>query len=214
MKKIVLLIAFTVGISAGVDAQEDSRIGLSINSDLFPEFRIHETDFNHSSAYGFQISFYDMDYTRLKFSFHYARGYHRTVSYSAGLSAGYVISLSDRFSLTPGLGVMNYKMADRTCRISFRSIMNTIFDVDESCPDDSHGSLNLFLSSEIEIAEPFSIFFQTGYRIMHNSVRMLERTETETLPGGGTIERKFYKRENSLHGTGFEFGIGIKIDLF
>lgn len=212
MKKIVFLIAFTAGISADVYAQEDSRIVLSINSGFFPEFRIHEAEYTPSSAYSFQLSFYDMDDTRLRYSFHYARGYHRSVSYSAGLSAGYVIPLSDRFSLTPGLGVMNYKMADRTCRISFRSIMNTIFDVDESCPDDSHGSLNLFLSSEIKITEPFSIFLQTGYRIMHNSIRMLERTET--LPGGGTIERKFYKRENSLHGTGLEFGIGIKMNLF
>lgn len=92
--------------------------------------------------------------------------------------------------------------------------MNAIFNVDESCPDDSHGSMNFFLSSEIEITEPFSVFFQAGYRIMHNSIRVFDGSETEILPGGGTIERKFYRRENSLHGTGLEFGIGMKINLF
>ncbi|MCC5907394.1 MAG: hypothetical protein JJU13_14375 [Balneolaceae bacterium] len=111
MKKIVLLIALVAAVSTGVQAQKDSRIGLSINSDFFPEFRIHDTDFTHSSAYGFQIAFYDMDYTRLRYSFNYARGYHQSVSYSAGLSAGYVISVTDRFYLTPGLGIMEYKMA-------------------------------------------------------------------------------------------------------
>lgn len=214
MKKIVLLIVFVVGFSAGVQAQEESRIGLSINSDFFPEFRIDEAEYTPSSAYGFQLSFYDMNYTRLRFSFHYARGYHQSVSYTAGLSAGYVISLSDRFSLTPGLGVMEYKMADRTCRFSFRSVMNTLFDVYESCPDDSHVSFNPFLEAELKLSEPFSILIQANYRAMLSNVRHLNETQTETLPGGGTIEREFYETENSFYGSGFGIGVALRINFF
>lgn len=214
MKKIILLSAFIVGISAGVHAQEHSRIKLSLNSDFFPEFRIHEAEYTPSSAYGFQLSFYDMYYTRLKYSFHYARGYHRSVSYSAGLSAGYVISLSDRFSLTSGLGVMEYKMKDRTCQISFRSIMNTLFDVYEPCSDDSHVSFNPFLTAELKISEPFSILIQANYRAMLSNVRYLEETYTESRPNGGTIEHEIYETKNSFYGAGLGIGIALRINFF
>ncbi len=214
MKKIVFLIAFTVGISAGVHAQEESKIGLSINSDFFPEFRIHEAEYIPSSAYGFQLSFYDMDYTRLRYSFHYARGYHRSVSYSAGLSAGYVIYLSSRVLLTPGIGVMEYKMEDRTCRISFRSVMNMLFNVYESCPDDSHVSFNPFLETEVKLSEPISIMLQVNYRAMLSNVRHLRETYTETQPDGGTIEYEIHETNNSFYGAGLGIGIALRINFF
>jgi len=215
MKKPVLLaIGLFITFAGTVHAQSENQIGVMLHTGYFPELRIHDSHFSPSMAYGLQVYYYDADYTRLRFGFHYARGYHRSVSYSPGFSVGYVIPLSKTVSLTPEIGLMNYKMEDRTCRVSFRSIMNTLFNVYEPCPDDSHGSINLFVSSEIEIAGPFSIFFRTGYRFMHSSVRRLVDTETETLPSGVTITREYHKTENSFFGTGLEFGVGIKIDLF
>jgi hypothetical protein len=214
VKETVLLIIFVCGISAGVHAQDDSRIGFSVNSGFSPAFQIHEAEFTPGYTYGFQLSFYDSDFTRLRYAFYYSRGYHRSVSYSAGLSAGYVISMADWFSLTPGLGVTDYKMKDRTCRTSLRSILNTLFDVNESCPDDSHVSFNPFLAAELKLSEPFSILLQVNYHVMLSNVRHLKEIQTETLPDGTTIEREIYESGNSFYSGGIGLGIGFKINLF
>src|SRR5690625_1652760 len=123
MKRVIWLLLFATGSSVAAHAQESSTLELSINSETFPRFRIDQTAFSQSLAYGIQVSYYDEEFTPLRFSFDYARGYHQTVSYSTGLSAGYVILFTDRFSLTPGFGVTDFKMRDRNCRISFYSVM-------------------------------------------------------------------------------------------
>lgn len=214
MKKLLLLIVFSAGITLNLHGQENSKLGLSITSSFFPEFRLLEASVSPGMAHGVQVSFYDSKFSWMRYSFHYARGYHKPVAYSAGLSAGYVIPLSGRFSLTPGLGVTEYKMKDRTCRISFQSVMNKLFNIYEPCPDDSHVSFNPFLSAGFKLSGPFSIALSMDYRAMLSNVRRLKETKTEPLPGGGSITYEFYETEKAFYKAGLGVGIAFRVDLF
>lgn len=214
IKRAVWLLLFAIGSSVATHAQEGSTIELSINTEAFPRFRIDQTSFSQSLSYGIQVSYYDEEFTPLRFSLNYARGYHQTVSYSTGLSAGYVILFTDRFSLTPGFGVTDFKMRDRNCRISFYSVMNSLFGSYDSCYDDSHISLNPFIEAELKLSEPLSVVFQATYRAMLSHIRYLTETVTDDLPGGGTIEQEIYRYENSFYGAGPGFGVALRVGLF
>src|SRR5690625_7539094 len=109
---------------------------------------------------------------------------------------------------------MEYKMKDRNCQISFRSIMNTLFDVYEPCSDDSHVSFNPFLTAELKISEPFSILIQANYRAMLINVRYLEETYTESRPNGSTIEHEIYETKNSIYYYGLDIGIRLILNFF
>lgn len=211
--RIFLLLAVLILVPLSSAAQYNSQIGFSINNDFFPGFTLHEDRFPGSSVYTLQLSYYEPDYTRLEYSLHYSRGYHQSVTYSAGFSAAYVIQLSDQFILKPGLGLDSYKLKDRTCRISFRLVMNSLFDVYEPCDDDVHASFNPFVTMKLELAEPLSIFVQTSYRAMLSSTDYVKGTITETGPNGGKIEREISGTKHSFYGAGLGVGFGIRINF-
>lgn len=211
--KIILLWAALILVPLSSAAQYGSQVGFSINNDFFPGFILHEDRFPGSSVYTLQLSYYEPDYTRLEYALHYSRGYHQSVTYSAGFSAAYVIRLSDRFILKPGLGLDSYKFKDRSCRISIRSVLNSLFNIDEPCDDDVHASFNPFVTMELELAEPFSFFVQTSYRMMLSSTGYVKETFTETGPNGREIEREISGTKHSFYGAGIGVGFGIKINF-
>lgn len=197
LKNGILIVAFLLA-PAGLLAQSESRIGLSFGSEYIPALSIEGSDFNPGAAYEFQLYFYDASVTRLHVGLHYSRGYHSSISYSAGLSAGYVISLSDRLTLTPGLEITDFKMSERNCRTSFRSVLNTIFDADDPCVDNSHISFNPNLTATFSISGPFSLNLQAGYRTMLSNMHREKERVSEPIPGGGSIERTYYESTRSF----------------
>ncbi|WP_234567518.1 hypothetical protein [Rhodohalobacter sp. 614A] len=194
-------------------AQHHSPIGVSIYSDFFPGFKLHKNRFTGSSVYSLQLSFYDRDYTRMEYTLHYSRGYDSSISHSVGLSAAYVIGLSNRFLLKPGLGLDGYKLTDRSCHTTFRSILNKIFDIYEPCDDDIHTSFNPFLAFEARLSEHLSLFIRTSYRLMLSSTDYVKETITETAPNGEEITRDIHGTEHSVYGAGYGIGMGLRINF-
>ncbi len=202
----IFMIFYENGVS-----QVHSGAGVSFKSDHFPEFRLHDNQFTGSSAYTLQFTFFDRDYTRMEYGLHYTRGYDAAISYSAGFSAAYVIMLTERFFLKPGLGLDGYKMKNRTCRTPFRSVMNRVFNVHEPCPDDVHTSFNPFLIMELKISEPVSFFFQTTYRAMLSSVDVSDQNATGHGGDANSPGVPSQKTEHSFYSAGSGFGFGLRI---
>ncbi|WP_069133421.1 hypothetical protein [Rhodohalobacter halophilus] len=191
--------------------QSHSGFSLSVTGSYAPTLTIYTDDIQNSASIGIQASYFDEDYTRMEYGFHYSRGYNNSVSYLMGLSAAAVFQITDGLRLKPGLGVQEFKMADRSCRTTWRSILDTIFDVDKQCRDDSHTSFIGFISLEYQLAEPFSLFLHTTYRTILSSVR--KETETVLLegPNGETVERTNYTTDRSFYGSGTAVGAGFRI---
>lgn len=213
MRRFFLLIVLLTLFPLTSTAQSNSPVGISLSSDFFPTFQLHEDRFSGSSVYSLQLSYYDRDSSRMEYILHYSRGYDQSISHSVGLSAAYVIDLSDRLFLKPGIGLDGYKLKNRSCRTSFRSILNKLFDVYEPCDDDVHTSFNPFLTLELQLSEPFSLFIRTSYRLMLSSTRYVKETITETTPNGLEIEREVHGSKNSVYGAGYEVGLGIRLSF-
>lgn len=208
---IILLILFPVFLSA--QSQETSRLGLSVHRGLFPSFSLDESEFSGSSVFDLRAHFYDVSHSRLEYTLNYKRGYHPSVSYSYGLSAGYRIKLGDRGVLKPAFGIENYKLRDRECRSAVKTILNALFDVDDSCSDDVHASFNPSVALEMNISGPVWIVLDVTYRAMLSSTSYVKETITETAPDGSERENKIRGTEHSFYGAGFGAGTGIRINF-
>lgn len=190
--------------------QSHSGFSLSLTGSYAPNLTVNDRNFANNRSIGLQASYFDEDYTRMEYSFLYSRGYDAAVSYVIGLSAAAVFQIIDDLRLKPGLGVQDFKMADRSCRTTWRSILDTIFDVDNKCSDDTHASFIGFISLEYQLADPFSLFLQTTYRAVLSSVRQESSVET-VGPNGETSERTYYTTDRSLYNSGLSAGLGFRI---
>lgn len=192
---------------------QQERSGLSITRNYFPDFQLQEDHFPGSTAYTLQLSHYDPDYTRLEYRGHYTRGYHRSVSYSYGFSAAYVLPFTDDFFLKAGVGLDSYKMRGRECKSLIRGILKTFFDAEDDCDDDLHTSLSPFLGMEIMLTETISVVMQTSYRATLSNTRYIKETITETGPDGEEYVTEITGRRNAVYGTGMNIGIGVKLNF-
>ena len=197
-----------------VEAQTHSGFSFDLSGSFSPELRFYDDNFGNSSAIHFRGSYFDRDYTRMEYSLQYARGFDSAVSYVAGLSASAVFQVTDKIRIKPGLGIQEFKMADRSCRTTWRTILDSIFDLDDQCSDDVHASFIGFTNLEYKLAEPFSFFLQMSYRTILSSVNKETGTELITGPNGESIERTNYATNHSFYGSGFGFSAGLRIYLW
>jgi hypothetical protein len=199
MKRVFLFILTILLIPLSLSAQDDSYLGVGIQTDLFPGFQLLDDHFTDSRAYTLQLTFYDARYTRLEYGVRYTRGYHQSISYSAGMNAAYRVNLSDQFTLKPGIGMDGYKLADRTCRTSIRSILDNIFNVGGPCTDDVHASFSPFIELEWRMVKSISVYAQTEYRAMLSSTHVSNESGSST--------------DHTFYGSGTRFGIGIRLNF-
>ena len=197
MKRVCLFVLTILLIPLSLSAQDDSYLGAGIQTDLFPGFQLLDNHFTYSRAYTLQLSFYDTRYTRLEYGVRYTRGYHQSISYSAGINAAYRVYLSDQFILKPGIGLDGYKLSDRTCRTSIRSILDNIFNKGDSCTDDVHASFSPFIELEWRILKPLSVYVQSVYRAMLSSTNVSDESGSD----------------HSFYGSGTGFGIGMRVNF-
>lgn len=210
-KKLFLLIFLVLPILA--HTQNLDRTSISFQNDYFRNFQIDEGQYPSSSAYTIKLSYYNSDYTRLEYSGHYSSGYHKSVSYSTGLAAAYVIHATDRFSLKPGLGLETYRMEDRNCKSIIRGILMTILNSEDDCSDDVHTSINPSMEIEMMMGTAFSLFVESSYRLMLSSVGYVKDTKTGSTPEGEEYEYKVTGTRNSIYGAGLGIGIGLRINF-
>ncbi len=194
-----------------IQAQTHSGFSFGVSGSFSPDLQFYDGNFTNSQSLNFQASYFDADYTRMEYGFQYARGFDSSVSYVTGLSAAALFQITDQIRFKPGIGVQEFKMADRSCRTTWRSILNTIFDVNNECHDDSHTSFIGFISMEYQLAESFSLFLQTTYRTILSSVRQETGVELLEGPNGGTIERTSYTTDRSFYRGGVSTGIGFRV---
>lgn len=209
--KITLALFTLFLIPSAASGQGESRFSLSLQTGLMPDFQLTgEAPATGSTAYGIELAFDDRDYSRMRYAFSYSRGYHSTVSYAAGLSAGVVIPFTGRLSLEPGIEVANFRMKDRQCRTSFRTILNALFDAYDSCEDDSHISYRPYLATEWKLSEPLSILFRTDYRFMMSHTWQTTGSEKTSSPDGGQVEREYRESERRFYRAGPGFTAAIR----
>jgi len=204
MKFYTILSAILLIPLLSVEAQTHSGFSFDLSGSFSPELQFYYDSFVNSSAMHFRGSYFDKDYTRMEYSLHYARGFDSSVSYVAGLSASAVFQLTDNIRFKPGAGIQEFKMADRNCRTTWRTILDSIFDLDDQCSDNIHASFIGFTNLEYQISEPFSLFLQLSYRTILSNVR----------EESGTGSNGVYDTEHLFYGSGFGFGAGIRIYLW
>ncbi len=193
--------------------QDLPRFGLSFERDQLRNFRIDNENYNESRSYTFRISFYEQKYTNIEYSLHHTRGYHESISYSFGLSAAYVLSLSDDVLLKPGLSLDAFKLKDRKCKSIIKSMIQAMFDVDNSeCDDDQHTSFTPRLTAEIKISDPMSLVFRTDYRFMYSIVDE-ERVPDENSTDSQQPDARKSGTDHSFYGAGLGFGAGIRYNF-
>lgn len=193
--------------------REEPEFGLSLHGGLFPEFTLDGNEFAESPIFDLRAHLYDQKHTRLEYTLNYTRGYHPSVSYSYGLSVGYRLRLGDSGVLKTSLGIENYKLRDRECRSTVRTILNAIFDVDDSCSDDVHASFNPAAALEVNIAGSVWFVAEATYRLMLSSTAYEKERILETTPDG--TDRMVTERgiDHALYGAGFGLGTGIRINF-
>lgn len=215
MKFRYLIMAFFLLLPFLLSAQDQEAppFGLSLHGGLFPEFTLNDNQFSESSFFDLRAHLYDQKNTRLEFTLNYSRGYHPSVSYSYGLSAGYRFRLGDSGVLKTSFGIENYKLRDRECRSTVRTILNALFDVDDSCSDDVHASFNPAVALEVNITGPVWLVFEATYRAMLSSTEYEKETVVETTPDG--TDRVVTERgtEHAFYGAGLGLGTGIRINF-
>lgn len=214
MKFISIFILLNVLPILSIQAQTHSGFSLGVSGSFSPDLQFYDGTFTNSQTLNFQASYFNEDYTRIEYGFQYARGFDSSVSYVTGLSAAAVFQISDQIRFKPGIGVQEFKMADRSCRTTWRTILDSVFDVSNSCSDDVHASFIGFTTLEYQLREPASIFLQATYRTMLSSVRRETGTEIITGPGGSSIERTNYNSDKSFYSSGVSFGVGIRFYLW
>ena len=200
-------------ISDVAHAQETSRFGLSFERDQLRNFRIYNENYRKSRSYTIRFSFYEYKYTNIEYSLHHTRGYDESVAYSFGLSAAYVLKLSEDVLLKPGLSFDAYKLKDRKCNSFVKSVIRSVFDIDDGkCDDDQHTSFTPRLSAEIKISDPVSLVFRTDYRFMYSI--MDYETEKETF-NADTLSTDAQRRgtDHSIYGAGIGFGAGVRYNF-
>lgn len=206
---LVLLIPCLLA-AQGRDVQ---KVGLSFNRGLFPEFTLDGNQFAESSVFDLRAHFYDQKNTRLEYTLNYTRGYHSSISYSYGFSAAYRFHVGDVGVLKTSLGIENYKLRDRECRSTVRTILNVLFEVEDSCSDDAHASFNPAVALEVNITGPLWLVFETTYRAMLSRTDYEEEFVLETRPDG--TERVVTQRgtDHALYGAGLGVGAGIRVNF-
>lgn len=214
MKFYTILSAILLIPLLSVEGQTHSGFSFDLSGSFSPELRFYDDNFGTSSAVHFRGSYFDQDYTRMEYSLQYARGFDTSVSYVLGLSASAVFQLNDNIRVKPGLGIQEFKMSDRSCRTTWRTVLDSIFDVDDQCSDDVHASFIGFTNLEYQLSEPFSFFLQMSYRTILSNVSEESGTEIITGPNGESIERTNYTTDHSFYGSGFGFSTGIRIYLW
>jgi len=197
MKFFTIILILTLAPLLSLQAQSHSGFSLGLSTNYSPELQFYEDSFSNSRSFNLHASYFDKDYTRMEYSFQYSRGFDSSVSYVAGLSAAVVIQLSDQLRLKPGVGIQEFKMADRSCRTTLRTVLDSIFDISDTCSDDVHASFTGFTNLEYQLTEPFSFFIQTTYRTFLSSVGH------ET--GGGS------ETDHSFYSSGFSLGGGFRV---
>lgn len=213
-KSQVLLFLFLMGVISGVaHAQEMSRFGLSFERDQLRNFKIDNENYRESRSYTFRFSFYENKVTNIEYSLHHTRGYDESVAYSFGLSAAYVLTLSEDVLLKPGLSFDAYKLKDRKCNSLVKTVIRSVFDIDDSkCDDDQHTSFTPRLTAEIKISDPMSLVFRTDYRFMYSIVEY-EEVVTEISSSGVPSNVQVYGTDNSFYGAGIGFGAGLRYNF-
>lgn len=200
MKFTPVFIVFILLQTLPIQAQTHSGFSLGVSGSYSPDLQFYNDSFTKSQSLNFQASYFDSDYTRMEYGLNYSRGFDSTVSYVFGLTAAAVFQLTDQMRLKPGIGVQEFKMADRSCRTTWRTVLDSIFDIDSSCSDDVHASFIGFANLEYQLTEPVSVFLQTTYRTMLSNVRR------ENVTGSAT--------EHSFYSSGMSFSAGIRFYFF
>jgi hypothetical protein len=201
-------------VTAGIaQAQEKNRFGLSIERDQLRNFRIDNSKNSESTSYTFRFSFYEVKYTNIEYSLHHTRGYDESISYSFGFAAVYVLRLSDDVLLKPGISIDAFKLRDRKCKSFMKSVIRSVFDVDDSkCDDDQHTSFTPQLTAEITISDPISIFFRTDYRLMYSIVDYEDEVAENNIDGDqSNVQDRGTK--HSFYGAGIGFGAGVRYNF-
>lgn len=213
MKFTFIIVVVCSFVSATSFAQQAPEFSLSLHGGLFPEFTIHDDDFTESTVLDFRAHMFDKHNTRLEYTLNFSLGYDPSVFYSYGISAGVPIQLGDRGVLKPGFGLENYKLKNRECSSTVRTILNALFNVDDPCSDDVHASFNPSLALEMNIAGRVWIVFDATYRAMLSSTHEVRETITETYPDGTEREFDISETRHSFYGAGLGFGTGIRINF-
>lgn len=207
----LVMISLTSGLA---QAQEKSRFSLSFERDQLRNFRIDNQKYNESRSYTFRFSFFDEKYTNIEYGLHHTRGYNESVTYSFGLSAAYVLPITEDIVLKPGISFDAFKLKDRKCTSFMKSIVGSVFGMNNAAEYDQHTSFTPQITAEISISKPMSVFFRSDYRFMHSIVKY-ERDVNDTNPDGEQTKVNGQKSEtdHSFYGAGIGFGAGLRYNF-
>jgi len=213
LRFFITILVLLIPCLLAAQGRDMPKVGLNFHRGLFQEFTLDGNQFAESSIFDLRAHFYDQKNTRLEYTLNYTRGYHPSISYSYGFSAAYRFHVGDVGVLKTSLGIENYKLRDRECRSTVRTILNVLFEVEDSCSDDVHASFNPAVALEVNITGPVWLVFETTYRAMLSSTEYEEKVVLETRPDG--TERVVTQRgiDHAFYGAGLGVGAGIRVNF-
>ncbi len=207
MRLFVLSFIFLIGFNC-LQAQvvEDDMIpnasfGIHLNG--HHNFQLNSVSQGYIQSQGISLSIYDYDQYPIGIDFILFRGFHSSVDFLYGFNIIRAFINNDRYRLKGGIGLNRFAVNDYK-----REYEVVGGKIEDQFPD----SIKPYLELEWQFTPLISLRAATGYRLSNGNFGTV--TEIVDRYPNGEPKRVNVSNDFRWYGSGWEFGIGIDIQLY
>lgn len=198
---IFLTFCSTSAVGQNSDRVPDVWIGMQANA--LTSFRVNSITQEGSQAQGVILSLADLDRYNFGIEFHIYRGFSSAVDFLYGGGLFYALIHSDQMILKSGLNISKFAVNDYK-----REYEVVGGKIEDQFPE----TFKPYLTFEWPVKKSFLLSAQAGYRFLRSDVQTV--TEIVEQYPNGSPSRINVSRDQKWYGSGFEFGLGLKVKVF
>lgn len=196
---LISIFCFTAGQLYG---QNSYILKVGAQKNIVPSFKINNSTYQNADAQGVRLSLYNFEEIPVAVEFYFSKGFDSSIDFAYGTNLSYIFFSDLDHWLKLGFSGGRFKMGE----FERGNIVGSIRE------DEFHENLMPFVEWDWQFSEYINVFVQTGYRFL--------RSETETVTEivdryeNGEPRQIRVSSESKIYGSGFEFGLGLEINLY
>jgi len=207
MIRYTLVILFVISCyNSSVFAQNDDKvphIWISIQANALTSFQVNSIERGGAYSQGIALSIADPDRYRFGIDLHLFRGFNSAIDFLYGGSIFYTLIQNDKIRVKSGLNISRFAVNDY--KQEYEVLGGKIED---QFPE----TFNSYIALEWPMAKKILLTAKGGYRFIRSDLGTVVDI-VERYPNGKP-SRVSVSEKQKWYGSGFEFGLGLKIKVY
>lgn len=199
---LLLLILIPILTYAQEQIQNETNIKIGLAKSYQPSFRINNKSFSNTTSTIFKVLFYEPNIAPIEMGFFITTGRNSTIDYFYGISPAYFLFKRKKYLLKAGIQIGRFKLG---------KYQKDIF-AGARLEDEYQQAFQPYLEWDWQISNYISIISKAGYRFIRSYTRTV--TEITDRWENGSIRSYQAKGKSHFYGSGFEFSVGININVY